>query len=69
MPNTGVTLNFFGQAIPSIAYEIFNQTEQANPADHARAWGAALVLMAVILIANLGARARCLRAARRRMYR
>jgi phosphate transport system permease protein len=67
-PNTPVTLNFFGQAIPNITYEIFNQTEQANPADHARAWGAALVLMAMILIANFAARALLARS-RRKMFR
>lgn len=67
-PNTPVTFNFFGQAIPSITYEIFNQLEQASPADHNRAWGAALVLMAMILIANFAARALLARS-RRKMFR
>jgi phosphate transport system permease protein len=67
-PNQGTTLNIFGKPLPNIPIEIFSESEQAAPADHARAWGAALVLMAMILIANLGARAMLARS-RRKMYR
>lgn len=67
-PNQGTTLNIFGAPLPNIPIEIFTESEQATPADHARAWGAALVLMAMILIANLGARAMLARS-RRKMYR
>lgn len=65
--NAGTTLNLFGIAVPNIPVEIFNQSEAADPADHARAWGAALVLMALILIASLTARALLARS-RRKMY-
>jgi phosphate transport system permease protein len=67
-PNQGVTTSVFGAALPNIPYEIFNQSEQANPADHVRAWGAALVLVAMILIVSLIARTLLARS-RRRMYR
>jgi ABC-type phosphate transport system permease subunit len=36
---------------------IFNDSESGVPSDHARAWGAALVLIVFILVGNLGARA------------
>ena len=36
--------------------EIFTQLDAANPADHARAWGAALVLVAMILLVSVTAR-------------
>jgi len=55
-PNQGVTANIFGQAIPNIPMEIFTQLDAANPADHARAWGAALVLVALILLVSVTAR-------------
>ena len=55
-PNQPVTGNIFGQAMPNIPMEIFQQTEAANPADHARAWGAALVLVALILLVSMIAR-------------
>ena len=52
-----VSANLFGQAIPNIPFTIFTLSEQADPAGFERAWGAALVLLAFILVASLGARA------------
>jgi phosphate transport system permease protein len=54
--SNSTTINIFGTAMPNIPYLIFQDSESAFPADHARAWGAALVLMAFILVGNLGAR-------------
>jgi phosphate transport system permease protein len=51
------TINVFGTALPNIPMIIFNDSESGVPSDHARAWGAALVLIAFILVGNLGARA------------
>jgi len=62
------SFNIFGVGLPNIPIEIFTESEASAPADHARAWGAALVLMAMILIANLGARAMLARS-RRKMFR
>ena len=55
--SNSTTVNIFGSALPNIPYLIFQDSESAFPADHARAWGAALVLIVFILIGNLGARA------------
>jgi phosphate transport system permease protein len=52
-----LSVDMFGQAIPNIPVTIFTLSEQADPAGFARAWGAALVLLAFILIVSLGARA------------
>jgi phosphate transport system permease protein len=60
-----VTLDVFGHALPNIPVSIFVLSEQADPAGYARAWGAALVLLAFILIANIGARALFARSRRR----
>jgi phosphate transport system permease protein len=51
------TINVFGTALPNIPMVIFNDSESGVPSDHARAWGAALVLIVFILVGNLGARA------------
>jgi phosphate transport system permease protein len=67
-PNQGTTVNLFGGAIPNLPMEIFNQSEAGLPADHARAWGCALVLVAIILIVSLTARILLARS-RRKMYR
>jgi len=67
-PNQPVTFNLFGQAIPNIPMEIFNDAEQPDLASHARGWGAALVLVTIILLVNLIARYALARQ-RRRMYR
>jgi phosphate transport system permease protein len=67
-PNQGVTANIFGQPIPNIPMEIFTELEAASPADHARAWGAALVLVAFILLLSVTARILLARS-RRKMQR
>jgi phosphate transport system permease protein len=51
-----VTPNVF-HALPNIPVMIFTLSEEANPAGFTRAWGAAFVLLAFILLANVGARA------------
>jgi phosphate transport system permease protein len=53
----GYSSAFFGKAIASIPIIIFTLSEERNPAGFTRAWGAAFVLLAVILLANIGARA------------
>jgi phosphate transport system permease protein len=53
----GVSFKLFGQALPNIPVMIFSLSEQADPTGYARAWGAAFVLLAFILLANVGARA------------
>jgi phosphate transport system permease protein len=55
--STSTTVNVFGTALPNIPYIIFQDSESGFPADYARAWGAALVLIAFILVGNLTARA------------
>lgn len=52
----GLTLNPF-EAIPNIPVTIYFLSEEGNPAGFERAWGASLVLIAIILFASLGARA------------
>jgi phosphate transport system permease protein len=52
-----VVTGFFGEAIPNIPMFIFRASEEGNPTGFARAWGAAFVLLVVILLANIGARA------------
>jgi phosphate transport system permease protein len=54
-PNT-TTINIFGQAVPNIPLLIFTSSESADPTGFARAWGAAFVLLAFILLASLSAR-------------
>jgi len=65
----GTTINIFGTALPNIPYIIFSDSESGFPSDHARAWGAALVLIAFILVGNLTARAMLARQRRRIMSR
>jgi phosphate transport system permease protein len=50
-----LTFNWFGP-MPNIPVSILTASEALNPAAFARAWGAALVLLAGILCANVGAR-------------
>jgi phosphate transport system permease protein len=45
------------EAIPNIPVTIFTLSEEANPEGFTRAWGAGFVLLAFIMVANLGARA------------
>jgi phosphate transport system permease protein len=52
-----VITNFFGQAIPNVPILIFTLSEEPTPLGLQRAWGAAFVLLVVILLANIGARA------------
>jgi phosphate transport system permease protein len=52
-----VTLNSFGEAIPNIPVMIYSLSLEGSQIGFARAWGAAFVLLAVILLANIGARA------------
>jgi phosphate transport system permease protein len=57
---TQFSLNPFAgnHAIPNIPVEIFTLSEQGDPASVSRAWGAALVLLIMILLLNFVARAR-----------
>jgi phosphate transport system permease protein len=55
--SNSTTINIFGTSLPNIPVTIFSLSESAVPSDHARAWGAALVLIVLILIGNLSARA------------
>jgi phosphate transport system permease protein len=50
-----VTGNWFGP-MPNIPVQILTASDSLNPAGFPRAWGAALVLLVIILIANVGAR-------------
>ena len=52
---TGVSWNP-SQALQTVPVAIFELSEQPDPAQHARAWAAALVLLLFILCASLGAR-------------
>jgi len=63
------SIDVFGTALPNIPMIIFNDSESGFPADHARAWGAALVLIAFILIGNLVARAMLARQRRKLVAR
>jgi phosphate transport system permease protein len=50
-----LTFNPFGP-MPNVPVQILTTSEALNPAAFATAWGAALVLLVLILIANVGAR-------------
>jgi phosphate transport system permease protein len=45
------------QVIPNVPVRIFTLSEEGNPEGIAQAWGMSLVLIALILLASLGARA------------
>ena len=45
------------QALPSIPLYIFTQSEAPSPAAHTQAWAAALILIAIVLVLNIVARA------------
>jgi phosphate transport system permease protein len=53
------------QALPNIPVQIFIWSESSDPADHERAWAAALVLLAFVLVTSLVARAALARSRRR----
>jgi phosphate transport system permease protein len=55
--NTVSANPFGGKALPNIPVYIFTASESADPYGFARAWGAAFVLLAFILVSSLGARA------------
>jgi phosphate transport system permease protein len=55
------------QALQTVPVAIFELSESADPADHARAWAAAFVLLVFILVASLGARWLALRSRRKIM--
>jgi len=67
--SNSTTVDIFGVALPNIPTLIFADSESAFASDHARAWGAAFVLIVVILIANLGARAMLARQRRKLVSR
>jgi phosphate transport system permease protein len=52
-------------ALPNIPVLIFTYSEQPDKALHEQAWGAALVLMAFVLVASLGAKALLARSRRK----
>jgi len=52
-------------ALQTVPVAIFELAESPDPADHTRAWAAALVLLLFILVASLGARWLATRSSRR----
>lgn len=52
-----VSWDFFGEGLPNIPVYIFKASEAADPYGWARAWGAAFVLLACILVSSLAGRA------------
>jgi phosphate transport system permease protein len=61
-----VTFNWFGP-MPNIPVSILTTAEAADPSAFPRAWGQALVLLGLILIANIGARVLLARSRRKVM--
>jgi phosphate transport system permease protein len=59
------TINIFGHGVPNIPLSIYEAAESPTPDALARVWGTALVLLALILIANIGARLLLARSRRR----
>jgi phosphate transport system permease protein len=55
-PNTFVLNPFADHAMPTVPVTIYQLSESADPTGFQRAWGAALCLMTIILIANIVAR-------------
>jgi phosphate transport system permease protein len=55
--NNQLSTGLFGHALPNLTVSIFQLSEAADPAGFQRAWGAALVLLAFIVITNVAARA------------
>src|SRR3954453_20299816 len=53
------------KALPNIPVLIFTYSEQPDPVLHEQAWGAALVLMAFVLVASLSAKALLARSRRK----
>ena len=61
----GTQLKLFGQGVPSIPIYIFDNYDVPGTAAVTRVWGAALVLLTMILIANIAARILFVRSLRR----
>lgn len=61
-----LTFNWFGP-MPNVPVLILTASEAADPNGFARAWGAAVILLALILIANVGARLALARSRRKVM--
>ncbi|MGK2877287.1 MAG: phosphate ABC transporter permease PstA [Solirubrobacterales bacterium] len=55
-PNTFVFNPFADHAMPTVPVTIYQLSESADPTGFQRAWGAALCLLVIILIANIAAR-------------
>jgi phosphate transport system permease protein len=55
-PNTYVLNPFAHNAMPNVPVTIYQLSEAADPTGFERAWGAALCLLTMILIANIAAR-------------
>ena len=53
---TQTQLLIFGHGVPNIPVLIYTASNLGIPEAQARAWGAAFVLLGLILIANIGAR-------------
>jgi phosphate transport system permease protein len=49
-------LDIFGHSVPNMPVVIFQAANSTNPAGLTGAWGAALVLLGLILIANISSR-------------
>jgi phosphate transport system permease protein len=62
-------LNPFGHPVPNIPVLIFQLSENGDPSALPQAWGAAFVLLAFILAANIGARALLARSKAARLTR
>jgi phosphate transport system permease protein len=52
----GVNLNLFDGRMTTLPVFIFSQYAQSTPAGYGRAWGGALVLIAIVMVLNLIAR-------------
>lgn len=55
-PNEYVFNPFAGNAMPTVPVTIYQLSEAADPTGFQRAWGAALCLLVIILVANIAAR-------------
>jgi phosphate transport system permease protein len=53
------------EALPNVPVRIYTLSEEANPSGFAEAWGLSLILVALILVASLGARALLARSKRK----
>jgi phosphate transport system permease protein len=58
------SLNPF-EALPNVPVRIYTLSEEANPSGFTEAWGLSLILVALILVASLGARALLARSKRK----